>query len=79
MGCGMVPIKLIKLSSVLESTALGRSRLYKLIQEGLFPAPVQLGVRSVAWDENEVNRWIEARLKAPRKLDRTAANKPAGS
>jgi prophage regulatory protein len=66
--------RLLRLPAVCELTGLGRSRVYKLIQEKSFPAPVQLGVRSVAWPESEIMDWIEARLKGPRKLDRTLAD-----
>lgn len=66
----MASTRLLRLPAVCERTGLGRSRVYRLIQEGFFPAPVQLGVRSVAWPENEIEAWIEERLKAPRRLDR---------
>lgn len=68
----MSSTKLLRLPTVCERTGLGRSRVYKLIQENSFPAPVQIGIRSVAWPENEIEEWIAARLKAPRKLDRTS-------
>lgn len=69
----MASTRLLRLPAVCEITGLGRSRVYRLIQEKSFPAPVQLGVRSVAWPEAEVLAWVEERLKAPRKLDRTLA------
>ena len=48
-------------------TGLSCSRLYELIASGGFPAPVELGPKSVAWVESEVTGWIEARINAPRR------------
>lgn len=59
--------RLLRLPTVCELTGLGRSRVYALMKEKSFPAPVQLSVRSVAWPEIEIMEWIEARLNAPRK------------
>lgn len=54
--------KLLKLKTVLEMTGLGRSTLYKYINQGQFPRPVTLGPRSVAWVESEVEDWIGERI-----------------
>lgn len=47
-------------------TGLGRSSIYFLIQKGDFPAPVRLGLRSVAWRESEVLQWIASRQPTTR-------------
>ena len=60
--------RLLRLPSVCEITGLSRSRLYALIKENAFPAPLSLGKRAVAWESSEVQAWVEARVKAPRKL-----------
>ena len=49
-----------------------RSRLYALVKEKAFPAPLSLGKRTVAWESSEVQSWLEARVKAPRKLGGSA-------
>lgn len=59
---------LLRLPTVLAMTSLSRSSLYLLIQQGRFPAPVKLSARSIAFSEDEVAAWIEARLQ-----DREAA------
>jgi prophage regulatory protein len=41
---------------------LGRSSIYKFMEEGRFPKSVSLGDRAVAWVESEVEQWIEERL-----------------
>jgi prophage regulatory protein len=42
------------------------SQLYRKIKDGSFPAPVRLGENRVAWPENEIDDWINARIAAPR-------------
>lgn len=55
-------MRFLKLREVLFSTGLSRSTIYKYIADGLFPKPVSLGERSVAWVEDEVNDWLIARV-----------------
>jgi prophage regulatory protein len=45
-----------------EKTGLGKSRVYELIAQEKFPPPVRLGPGSVAWAEDEIDAWIEARI-----------------
>jgi len=56
-------MRLIRLKVVIESTGMARSTIYKYMSEGIFPKPVSLGVRSVAWVESEVQDWIISRVK----------------
>jgi prophage regulatory protein len=51
-------MRLIKLRDVMDITGLGRSTVYKYVASGDFPKPVSLGVRAVAWVEEEVQDWI---------------------
>jgi prophage regulatory protein len=37
------------------------SSLYSAMERSGFPRPIKLGERSVAWVEEEVDAWIEAR------------------
>jgi prophage regulatory protein len=53
---------LIRRKEVEKATALSRSRLYALMGEGKFPAPVRLGRMSVAWVLADVEEWINARI-----------------
>jgi prophage regulatory protein len=64
---------LLRLPTVMERTGLRRSTIYELVQKGAFPAPVNLGPRTVAWPSNEVDTWIVQRLAGPRPLARKAA------
>lgn len=55
--------RLIRLPEVKHRVGLGRSTIYRWMAEGKFPKPVQLGGYVVAWAEDEIERWISARLK----------------
>ena len=59
-------MKLIRLPAVLGYTGYGRSMIYKLIKEGNFPKPVQLGTRAVAWVDEEVEAWVQGRVALSR-------------
>lgn len=42
----------------------GRSRpsVFRDMRDRGFPRPVRIGVTAVAWDEGEVDQWLEERL-----------------
>ncbi len=40
-------------------TGVPRSTWYALMAEGAAPKPVQLGLRSVAWIEDEIEAWMQ--------------------
>lgn len=56
-------MRLIKLKDVMSNTGLARSTIYKYISEGLFPKPVCLGERAVAWVESEIQEWIVDKIE----------------
>jgi len=58
--------KLLKLSGVLDRTALSKAALYRKVADGEFPEPIKLGVRASAWIEEEVDGWIEGRIAQSR-------------
>lgn len=57
----IAPDRLLRCPEVLSRTGLSKTALYSLIAAGEFPAPVQIGPRSVAWKESEINCWIAGR------------------
>ncbi|MEB0121613.1 AlpA family transcriptional regulator [Pseudomonas sp. CCI1.2] len=57
-------MRLIRLKEVKHVTGLGRSTIYKYIEDGVFPKSVSLGERAVAWVESEVMAWVMTRIEA---------------
>ena len=53
---------LLRLPAIKARTARSRSSTYADIKAGLFVSPVSIGVRAVAWPENEVEEIITARI-----------------
>jgi len=51
--------RLLRLDAVKEITGLSRSTIYA---DPLFPKPVKIGERAVAWVEDEIREWIDARI-----------------
>ena len=48
-------MKINRLKTVIEKTALSRSGIYEQIAAGTFPKQIQLGPRCVGWIEQEVD------------------------
>lgn len=56
-------MRIIRLKEVITTTGLGRSTVYKYIENGHFPSSVSLGERAVGWIESEVVDWVMARIE----------------
>ena len=56
-----------RLPVVLRRLAISRSTLYKLIQQGQFKPPMQLGPRAVGWLSTDTDEFIATRLVASRR------------
>ena len=54
--------RFLRLAEVLEMTGMGKTFIYDRMKEGSFPKQIQLGSRSVVWNEQEVIKWIEDRM-----------------
>jgi prophage regulatory protein len=59
-------IGFLRLPEVKSVTGLSKSSLYALIRTNSFPAPVQIGPRTVAWVRSEIKQWAAERIKASR-------------
>ena len=46
----------------MAQTGLGRSSIYKFMDEETFPKSVSLGGRAVAWVESEIEDWMCEKL-----------------
>lgn len=47
---------------VLQRCAVSHSTLYRMIETGNFPSPIQIGKRRIAWVEHEIDEWIAQRI-----------------
>ncbi len=56
-------LTILRRKQVEVRTGLSRSTIYLRIQEGTFPRPLNLGVRSVGWVESEIEDWLVEKLK----------------
>ena len=55
--------RLLRLSEVRTRVPYSRATIYAKIGQGLFPKPVSLGARAVAWLESDIEAWIAARVE----------------
>lgn len=55
--------KLMKLGEVLDATAMGKTKLYRLIGQGRFPSQIKHGDGSVVWARQKVDQWIDNLIK----------------
>ena len=56
--------RILRKRAVSEKTGLPHSTLYRYVALGQFPAPIELGPKTVGWVESEVDAWLEARITA---------------
>lgn len=52
------PDRFVKLDEVKRRVGLGKSMIYRLIQEGKFPAPYKLSTFASRWSDREITAWI---------------------
>jgi prophage regulatory protein len=52
----------VRRKEVLELLKISRSNLYQKIEKGLWPTPIQLGARAVAWLSNENEKVLSAMI-----------------
>ncbi len=52
------PDRLIRIDEVKRRVGLGKSMIYRLIQEEKFPAPYKLSPFASRWSDREVTAWI---------------------
>jgi len=64
------PITLLSEPEVLRRTSLSERTLWRYVANELFPPPVRIGTRRVAWIETEIEAWIADRIteRKPRRV-----------
>ncbi|MDP2319542.1 MAG: AlpA family phage regulatory protein [Acidobacteriota bacterium] len=53
--------RLLSWSDVARRIPLSRTTIWHLRRTGAFPEPTRISDRRIAWPEDEINAWIEAR------------------
>lgn len=59
--------RLLSRPEVEAACSLKRSSLYDMMSKDLFPRPVHLGPRRVAWKQSDIVAWIESRPQVGRR------------
>jgi prophage regulatory protein len=54
--------KLLSFNDAAERCGIARITIYRLIDRGAFPKPVEIADRRVAFVESEIDAWIEDRI-----------------
>jgi len=61
------PISLLRLTSVIERTGLGRSSIYERIRAGDFPKSFKIANSSSAfWSSEDIDAWVRDQISASR-------------
>lgn len=59
--------RILRLKQVAGIVGLGKSSIYRKVQEGTFPAPIKLGsARASGWISTEVFDWIDDQIRLSR-------------
>lgn len=61
-GCSPHTKRALRFPQVQARTGISKTHLYRLIQQGKFPAPHKLSERVSAWDEAAVDAWLAERF-----------------
>jgi prophage regulatory protein len=56
-------VRMVRLKQVVRYTGLGRSSIYKMVSVGEFPKQAKIGLRAVAWVEQEIIDWLNRRVE----------------
>jgi prophage regulatory protein len=61
--------RILRLKQVAAIVGIGRSSIYRKVQEGTFPSPIKLGsARASGWISGEVYAWIDDQIRRCRKI-----------
>lgn len=52
---------LLRVAEVIKRTGFSKTTIDRLEKSGKFPKRRKIGIRAVAWDEQEIQNWINAK------------------
>lgn len=58
--------RILRVRDACARTGLSKSTLYELISAGHFPRPIKLSTRSVGFIEEDVECWLQDRIRRSR-------------
>ncbi len=59
-------MRLISRAEVLNRTSISQPTLWRMENRGEFPRPVRISKNRVAYNEEEVDAWIQSRIRESR-------------
>lgn len=60
--------RILRFKQVAALVGLGKSSIYRKVQEGTFPKPIKLGsARASGWISTEIYDWIDEQVRRSRK------------
>ena len=63
MPISALPLRLLRFAEVRRRTGLSRSTIWRMERGGTFPKRIRISVNVVAWREDEVIKWITAKIQ----------------
>jgi prophage regulatory protein len=55
------PRRSMRIRGVAKKTGLAESSIWRLAQQGQFPAPIKLSPGCTAWFEHEIDEWLDVK------------------
>ncbi len=56
-----MPDNLLIMQQLTKRTSLSRRTIYRHIADGLFPKPLRIGPKRVAWAESDIDQWQQTK------------------
>lgn len=60
--------KFLRMSEVEDKVGYKKSWIYQAIKDGVFPEPIKLGQRAIAFIEDEIDEWMNTRIQESRNI-----------
>lgn len=60
MQSNQTATRLLRLPSVIAQTGLSKSEIYRRIKAGIFPQPLKLGARAIAFSAADVDAYVHS-------------------
>ena len=57
-------MKILRIKQVIEMTGTSKTTIYRWLNDGVFPKPINLSAKSVGWLEADINDWIQSKIEA---------------